>query len=72
MRPGGTVPGMTQQPESRWSLNSTGNRVLLAVVVALVAFLCAGGAGMHGAARVVVFLLVAAIAYGLTTVLRRR
>ena len=70
MRPGGTVPGMTQQHESRWSLNHTGNRVLLAVVVGLaVAFLC--GAGQLGAAQQFVLIaLVAGLAYLLVTKLR--
>jgi len=62
---------MTEQPESRWSLNSTGNRVMLAVLAGLAVGIVAGAAGVHGAARVVVFALVAGITYWLTTALRR-
>jgi len=62
---------MTEQPESRWTLNSTGNRVMLAVLVGLIVSLVAGAAGLHGAPRVVLFALVAGITYWLTTALRR-
>jgi hypothetical protein len=62
---------MTEQHESRWSLNSTGNRVLLAVVVGLLVSFCAGVAELHGAARVVVFVVAAGLTYALVTTLRR-
>jgi len=35
---GRTLRGMTSKTESRWSLSYTGNRVLLAVLLGLVAF----------------------------------
>lgn len=63
---------MTQQPESRWSLNSTGNRVLLAVIVGLLVSFCAGVAEVHGPIRVVVFVIAAGLTYGLATYLRPR
>jgi len=62
---------MTEQRESRWSLNSTGNRVLFAVLVGLAIGVVAGVVGVHGAARVAVFALAAVVTYGLATVLRR-
>jgi hypothetical protein len=71
LRAAGTVAGMTQQHESRWSLAHTGNRVLLAVVAGLLLSALCGGAGLTGAARVVVFLAVAGVAYVLATVLHR-
>lgn len=63
---------MTEQYESRWSLNHTGNRVLLAVVVGLIVGWLASSVGATGAAHLLVFLLVAAVTYGLATLATRR
>lgn len=61
-----------QQHESRWSLNHTGNRVLLGVVVGLaVVFLC-GGVGLSAAQELVFVALVAGGVYLLVTTLNRR
>ncbi|MEV4197016.1 hypothetical protein [Micromonospora globbae] len=60
---------MTEQHESRWTLNSTGNRVMYAVAVGLVVFLIAGAAGATGAPRALAFAVVTVVAYGLATVL---
>lgn len=38
MHAGRTLTGMTSKTESRWSLAYTGNRVMLAVVLGLIAF----------------------------------
>jgi len=62
---------MTQQQESRWSLNSTGNRVFFAVVIGLFVGVLASLIGLHGATRVLVFALVAGIAYLAMGMLRR-
>ena len=62
---------MTQQPESRWSLNHTGNRVLLAVLVGVVVGALGAAAGIRGGAHVLVFVVAGAVTYGLATVLRR-
>ncbi|QLQ37990.1 hypothetical protein [Micromonospora robiginosa] len=62
---------MTQQHESRWSLAHTGNRVLLAVLVGLVvSFIGRQLDLIHGAVDVLMFLLVAAVTYGLVTQFR--
>jgi hypothetical protein len=62
---------MTQQPQSRWSLDSTGNRVLLAVVVGLVvSFIGRQLDLIHGAVDVLVFVLVFALTYVAVTKLR--
>ncbi|MFU8849898.1 hypothetical protein ACNAW0_02750 [Micromonospora sp. SL1-18] len=62
---------MTQQHESRWSLNYTGNRVLLGVLAGLlVLLLCGSGLGAVG--QLLVVALVTAITYALVTTLRRR
>ncbi|WP_446213424.1 hypothetical protein [Micromonospora sp. IBSANI012] len=62
---------MTQQHESRWSLSSTGNRVLLAVVVGLVVGWLGSVAGLTGAAHVLVFVVTAGLTYALVTLLHR-
>lgn len=63
---------MTQRDGSAGGLNSTGNRVLLAVASGLAVFVLAGIAGLHGVARAAVFVVAAALAYLLVTLLRRR
>lgn len=63
---------MTEQNESRWSLTHTGNRVLLAVVVGLVVGWLGRSAGATGGAHLLVFLLAAAVTYGLATLIARR
>lgn len=65
---------MTQQHESRWSFNSTGNRVLFAVLAGLlVSFIGRQLDLIHGVVDVLVFLLVAAITYlALTELVKRR
>ena len=63
---------MTQQHESRWSLASTGNRILLAVVVGLVVSFVGRQLDLaHGAVDVLLFVLVAGLTYALVTKLRR-
>lgn len=63
---------MSQQQQSRWSLDSTGNRVLLAVVVGLVvSFIGRQLDLIHGAVDVLVFLLVTGITYLAVTNLRQ-
>ena len=62
---------MTQQHESRWSLNSRGNRILLAVLVGLVvSFIGRGLDFIHGGADVLVFALAVLLTYLLVTKLR--
>ena len=63
---------MTERHESRWSLTHTGNRVLLAVAVGLVVGWLGALAGATGGAHVVVFLLAAAVTYGVATLFVRR
>lgn len=62
---------MTQQHESRWSLNSRGNRILLSVLVGLVVSFIGRSIDLtHGGADVLVFALVALLTYLLVTKLR--
>ena len=63
---------MTQQHESRWSLNHTGNRVLLAVLVGLAIGACGAVAGITGGAHVAVFVVAGLLTYVLVTYLRPR
>lgn len=67
----GTVRGMTQ-PESRWSLAHTGNRVLLAVVVGVVVGALGSAAGIHAGGHIALFAVAGVLTYALATVLRRR
>lgn len=48
--------------ESRWTLNSTGNRVMWAVVAAFVAWLAFRGVVLPIAAGLVVFAILTAVA----------
>lgn len=61
-----------QRQESRWSLNHTGNRVLLAVVVGVAVGALGAAVGITGGGHVAVFAVVALLTYGLLTALRRR
>lgn len=72
LAPGRYGARMTSQPESRWSLDHTGNRVLLAVVVGLVVSFIGRQADItHGAADVLLFAIAAVVTYVLVTKLRR-
>lgn len=62
---------MIQRHNSRWSLSSTGNRILLAVVVGLVVGWVGAAGGLTGAAHVLVFLVAVGLAYALVTLLHR-
>lgn len=62
---------MTQQYESRWSLNHTGNRVLLAIVVGLVLGGLGSSAGLTGVDHLLVFVITTGITYALVTLLHR-
>lgn len=66
----GTVRGMTQQHESRWSLNHKGNRVLLAVLVGLAVSFVFRMLGIHGIVDVLMFALTALATYLLVTQFR--
>jgi branched-subunit amino acid transport protein len=57
---GRTVTAMTSKPVSRWSLSYTGNRVLLAVLLAVVAYATTGSG--------LLFVLVGVLAFGLATI----
>ncbi|MFE7869763.1 hypothetical protein ACFUYE_05360 [Micromonospora humida] len=62
---------MTEQHESRWSLAHTGNRVLLAVIAAvLIACLC-GGTDLPVGTQLVILLVVGGVTYALVTLLHR-
>ncbi|MCX5066905.1 hypothetical protein OOJ91_13720 [Micromonospora lupini] len=65
---------MTSQQESRWSLNHTGNRVVLAVLVGVIVGLLGTAAGITGVGHFVVFLVAAVVTYGVATAMavRRR
>lgn len=71
MRAAGTVSGMTQGHESRWSLAHTGNRVLLAVVVGVLLQCLCGSADLPAGARVAILLAAAGVTYVLVTLLHR-
>lgn len=63
---------MTEQHESRWTLASTGNRILLAVVVGLVVSFVGRQLDVaHGGADVLLFAVAAGVTYVLATKLHR-
>ncbi|MCZ7440816.1 hypothetical protein O7598_30815 [Micromonospora sp. WMMC241] len=63
---------MTDQHPSRWSLTYTGNRVALAVLIALLVGMIGALAGATGTAHVIVFVLALAVTYGVLTYVARR
>lgn len=56
-----------EQPESRWSLNHTGNRVLVAVLVGIVVEVFAGLLGAGLGIRVALWAITAFVTYMLAT-----
>ena len=63
---------MSEQNESRWSLNHTGNRVLLAVVVGVIVGWLGRSAGATGGAHLLVVLVAFGVTYGAATLFARR
>lgn len=61
MDAGCTVMGMSTEQESRWSLSSTGNRIMWSVVVGLLTFVALRNTALLLLAGVVAYLLLTAI-----------